>query len=209
MVSMKPQQIIRDTLDTPWKALNEIRRMVWTPVIWSYFAMHGVRWGTGWSIYGLPLIQRFRHSTITIGDHFEMRNWFSANPLGVTHRCVLATWAASATIEIGQNVGMTGATLCAQTHILIGDHVNIGANCTIADTDFHPLSGRDRHMAPSPGAASPISIDGDNFIGMHCLILKGSHIGKGAVIGAGSVVAGEIPPRVVAAGNPARVIQEL
>jgi acetyltransferase-like isoleucine patch superfamily enzyme len=41
------------------------------------------------------------------------------------------------------------------------------------------------------------------------LILKGTRIGRGSVIGAGSVVAGEIPPGVVAAGNPARVLREI
>ncbi len=183
--------------------------MIWTPVIWWYFVTRGVAWGDRWSIYGLPLIQRFRGSTISIGADFEMRNWFGTNPLGVTHPCILATWAASAKIEIGNDVGMTGATICAQTHILIGDHVNIGANCTIADTDFHPLVAWDRRTAPSSGVASPIIIEGDNLIGMQALILKGSRIGKGAVIGAGSVVTGVILPHVVVAGNPARVIREL
>lgn len=204
---MKLEQMIKDSIDTPWKAVNEVRRLIWKPAIWSYFVLHGVKQGSEWSIYGLPLIQRFKGSTISIGNHFEMRNWFNSNPLGVNHRCILATWAADAKIEIGNDVGMTGATICAQSRVVIGDRVNLGASCTIVDTDFHPLHARTR--MPAPGASAPVIIEGDNLIGMHSLILKGSRIGKGAVIGAGSVVAGEIPPNVVAAGNPARVIREL
>lgn len=52
-------------------------------------------------------------------------------------------------------------------------------------------------------------IEDDVFLGTQTLVLKGSHIGRGAVIGAGSVVAGEIPPQVIAAGNPARIVREL
>jgi acetyltransferase-like isoleucine patch superfamily enzyme len=206
---LEPRESLKAAMDTPWKAINEIRRLLWTPFIWSYFALHGVAWGSHWSVYGTPLIQRHRGSQIAIGHDFEMRNWFGANPLGVIHRCILATWSADAKIQIGNGVGMTGATLCAQTRILIGDHVNIGANSTITDTDFHPLAGRGSGPGTSSAVASPVVIEGDNFIGMHVLILKGSHIGKGAVIGAGSVVTGDVPPNVVVAGNPARVIREL
>jgi acetyltransferase-like isoleucine patch superfamily enzyme len=208
-IDREPNEWIRDTLNTPWKAVNEIKRMIWRPFIWYYFALRGVTCGSQWRIYGLPLIQRFRGSTITIGDNFEMRNWFDSNPLGVFHPCILATWSADAEIEIGNVVGMSGTTVCAQTRIYIGDHVNIGANTTIADLDFHPLAGRTNGKTVSLGASSAIIIEGDNFIGMHTIILKGSHIGRGTVIGAGSLIAGEIPPRVVVAGNPARVIREL
>ncbi|PWT93979.1 MAG: acyltransferase [Acidobacteria bacterium] len=204
---MNLEEMIKASPDTPWKAVNEIKRLMWMPVIRSYFVLHGVRWGTGWSIYGLPVIQKFRGSAILIGDDFEMRNWFNSNPLGVNHPCILATWAADAKIEIGKAVGMSGARICAQTRVVIGDHVNLGANCSIMDTDFHSLNGRT--SAPSFGASAEVILEGDNLIGMQTVILKGSRIGKGSIIGAGSVVAGEIPAKVVAAGNPARVIREL
>jgi acetyltransferase-like isoleucine patch superfamily enzyme len=51
---------------------------------------------------------------------------------------------------------------------------------------------------------------GDNvFIGAGCLILKGVTIGEGCTVGAGSVVTGDLAPKSVCAGNPARVIREL
>ncbi len=194
---------------TPWKAANEIRRLLEGPFIRAYFAAHGIAWGSGWRIYGHPIIQRHRGSRIIIGDGFEVRNWVASSPLGVAHPCILTTWSAGAVIAIGQGVGITGGAICANESIRIGDRVRIGTNCTIVDTDFHPLEASAGRPRPAAGLSSPVTIEDEAFIGMQVLILKGSRIGSGAVIGAGSVVAGEIPPRVIAAGNPARVIREL
>ena len=102
---------------TPWKAINELRRYAELPLIRAYFALHGVAWGQGWMIYGRPLIQRHAGSTITIGRGLNLRNWFGSNPLGVNHRSILATWAADAAISLGDDVGMTGATIVAQTAV--------------------------------------------------------------------------------------------
>nr|WP_272505012.1 DapH/DapD/GlmU-related protein [Salinibacter ruber] len=59
------------------------------------------------------------------------------------------------------------------------------------------------------GAAAPIVIENDVFVGMEALILKGVTIGEGAVVGAGSVVTQDVPRRAVVAGNPATVVREL
>lgn len=52
-------------------------------------------------------------------------------------------------------------------------------------------------------------IGDDVFIGMNSLILKGVTIGDGSVIGAQSVVTGDVPPRAVVAGNPAKIVRML
>lgn len=201
--------MIEAGVNAPWKVLNHLLRVLAFPGIRLYFAFHGVAWGKGWEIFGLPLVQRYRGSRIAIGDYLQMRNWFTTNPLGVNHRSVLATWAYDAEIEVGHYARLTGTTLCAQTGVYIGDRVRIGANSKVVDTDFHPLDVVERRRDPKAGKSSPIVIEDDVFIGMSALILKGSHIGTGSVIGAGSVVAGEIPAGVVIAGNPARIVREL
>jgi acetyltransferase-like isoleucine patch superfamily enzyme len=183
-----------------------MRRLVAWPWTRVYFAVHGVRWRRGWRIYGTPLIQRHSRSTIAAGEDLELRSWFSSNPLGIPHRCVLATWDADAVIEIGDGVGMSGVTVCAETRIVIGDRVLVGAGTTIVDTDFHPVDAARRRQTPGSGTSRPVEIGNDCFIGMRAIILKGSVIGDGAVIGAGSVVSGEVPTGAVVAGNPARVI---
>lgn len=201
--------MIEQTRQTPWKALNELRRYATLPYIRLYFALHGVGWGQNWMIYGTPLIQRHSGSSIQIGRHLNMRNWFGSNPLGVNHRSILATWSSTASISIGDDVGMTGATLVAQTGITIGNRVFIGANSSIVDTDFHPLAADQRNQDPTAGISRPITIADDVFIGMNVLILKGSSIGQGSIIGAGSVVSGEVPEGVVVAGNPAQIVRSL
>jgi acetyltransferase-like isoleucine patch superfamily enzyme len=97
----------------------------------------------------------------------------------------------------------------AEDRIVIGDRVTVGANSSIVDTDFHPIDAQQRQADPNAGKTAPIVIEDDVFIGMECLILKGAHIGAGSVIGARSVVTGHIPPGVIAAGSPARVIRRL
>lgn len=197
---------IRAARAAPWKAVTELRRLAALPLIRAYFAVAGVRWGPGWLLYGRPLIQRHAGSRIQIGRGFVMRNWFGSNPLGVDHRGVLCTWRADAYITIGDDVGMTGTVIVAESGVRIGDRVLIGANSTIIDTDFHPLSPAARAIDITAGATRPITIENDVFIGMGALILKGSHIGQGAVIGAGSVVAGHVPEGTIYAGNPARMV---
>jgi virginiamycin A acetyltransferase len=52
-----------------------------------------------------------------------------------------------------------------------------------------------------------IEIGNDVWISTHCVVLSGTKIGDGAIIGANSVVSGEIPPYAIAAGNPAKVLK--
>ena len=56
---------------------------------------------------------------------------------------------------------------------------------------------------------APVVIGDDVFVGAKCIILKGVTIGKGAIIGAGSVVTKNIPARQIWAGNPAKFIREI
>lgn len=57
--------------------------------------------------------------------------------------------------------------------------------------------------------AKPIVIGNDVWLAANVTVCGGVTIGDGAVIGAGSVVLRDIPPRVLAAGNPCKVIREI
>jgi acetyltransferase-like isoleucine patch superfamily enzyme len=144
-----------------------------------------------------------------IGPGLHLRSFTRANPLGINHRVILATIARGAALDIGENFGMSGGSICVAKNVTIGDNVVVGANSIITDTDFHPLSVRQRQLAPSDAVTSPVIIEDDVFIGMNCLILKGVKIGRSSVIGAGSVVTASVPDGVIAAGNPARVLRKL
>jgi len=104
---------------------------------------------------------------------------------------------------IGNNVFINfGTTVNAKKKVRIADNVKIGPYCMIHDTDFH-IQGKD-FVNPE---GVPISIEEDAWLGSRVIVLKGSKIGKGAIIAAGSVVSGIIPPYAVAAGMPAKIIR--
>jgi acetyltransferase-like isoleucine patch superfamily enzyme len=199
--------MVGQALDMPWAATNELRRLAALPYMRLMFGLHGLAWGRGWRILGMPIIQRFRGSRIVLGDGLELRSWRSTNPLAPSHAVVLATRSAGALIELGRDVAMTGATLVAAERITIGDRVLIGANATIVDTDFHPLDPVARRRDILAGARAAVVIEDDVFVGMHSLILKGVRLGAGSVIGAGSVVTRDVPAGALVAGNPARIVR--
>src|SRR5258708_15997554 len=97
---------------TPWKALNEIRRLWLLPWARLYFAAVGVAWGIDWKIYGLPIIQKYRPSTLVIGAGAEVRSTARSNPLVPTHPVILSTRLANAPLVIGTHFGMTVGTVC-------------------------------------------------------------------------------------------------
>ena len=200
---------LKQVSDTPWKVWNALERWLAYPRARLVFAMNGIPWGRGWRLYGVPIVQKHRHSVIRLGPGLSLRSATCSNPLGANHPVILCTWQAGAVLEIRANFGMTGGTLCAAERIEIGDNVTVGANTTIIDTDFHPLEAQVRRLRPQDARTAPILIDDNVFIGMSCLILKGVTLGKDSVVGAGSVVTTSVPQGVVVAGNPARIIREL
>ena len=200
---------LRAARATPWKAVNEMTRLLMLPRARLLFWLAGVSWGEDWKLYGLPIIQRHRSSTIAIGDRLNLRSHVRSNPLGPSHAVFLSTRRPDALLAIGDDFGMTGGSIVCEERVTVGDRVTVGANTVIADTDFHPLDPETRVERPLDGATAPVVIDDDVFIGMSTLVLKGVTLGAGSVIGAGSVVARDIPAGVIAAGNPAQVIREL
>lgn len=113
-----------------------------------------------------------------------------------------------ATLTIGDNVKISNSAIYCAEKIEIGDNVMIGGSCRIWDTDFHPLDVHERNQHANEGyKTKPIKIGSNVFVGGFSIILKGTTIGDGVIIGAGSVVSGKIPPDEIWAGNPARFIK--
>lgn len=90
--------------------------------------------------------------------------------------------------------------------VRIGDRVMIAPNVGLY-TAGHPLHPDSRNSGYEYG--QPITLEDDVWLGGGVSVLPGVRIGRGAVIGAGSVVTGDIPPMVLAAGNPCRVIRPI
>lgn len=122
-------------------------------------------------------------------------------------------------IRIGDYCYLTDVVLLAEAELDIGDHVAVGWNTTIADSDFHPVDPSLRiedAIACSPlsgGRSRPelasraVRIQSDVFIGPGVAVLKGVTIGTGAFIEPGSVVTTDVLAGARMLGNPARPLE--
>jgi acetyltransferase-like isoleucine patch superfamily enzyme len=114
----------------------------------------------------------------------------------------------TAVIEIDDETVLNNrATLISEgAGIRIGKRCLIGFELQVLDTNAHELDIGRRHMADQKPEA--VEIGDDVFIGSRVTILKGSRIGNGCVIAAGSVVTPRFvaPPMSIIAGNPSRVV---
>mgnify|MGYP005889735365 CR=1 FL=1 len=130
-------------------------------------------------------------------------------------------------VEVGQNVQFTytetPVSEMRQEYSFLKDDVVIGRECIVdfsggivmgersvlsehcyIETHDH---GLDPHASPS---AAALTIGRDVWIGTRAIVLPQVHsIGDGSIIGAGAVVTRDVPPGVIVAGNPARVVKEL
>jgi maltose O-acetyltransferase len=96
--------------------------------------------------------------------------------------------------------------LADRGNITIGDRVSIAPRVTLV-TSSHPNNSRIRGFAPT--SEGPIVIEEDAWLGAGCVVLPGVRIGRGAVVGANSVVHQDVPSLHVVAGQPARTVREL
>lgn len=96
--------------------------------------------------------------------------------------------------------------LSDRDNLVIGDRVSIAPRVTIV-TSSHPNNSRIRNFAPT--AAGPVIIEDDAWIGAGAVILPGVRIGKGAVVGALSVVAADVVALDVVVGQAAKPVRRL
>lgn len=124
--------------------------------------------------------------------------------------CVLPRFQCSygAQISIGANSFVNNdALFMDDAAITIGEDVRIGPRAQLL-TALHPLEDHERRRAGWERPA-PITIGDNAWLGGGVIVCPGVSIGADAVVGAGSVVVRDVPGRVFAAGNPARVIRQL
>lgn len=110
-------------------------------------------------------------------------------------------------ISIGENFFANFNTVFIDcSRIVIGNNVMFGPNCCI-DGASHPTDSIRRNAGFE--YAYPITIEDDVWLGSGVHIMPGVTIGRGCVIGAGSIVTKDIPPYSLAVGNPCHVIREI
>jgi acetyltransferase-like isoleucine patch superfamily enzyme len=161
------------------------------------------------TFYGKPIISMHLNSKIIIGNNVVLCSNAKDTALGTNHPIILRTLKEDAILSIGDDTGISGATICSASSIKIGKGCLLGANVSIIDTDFHPIKSLNRRYDTKNILSLPIDIDDNVFIGYNSIVLKGVSIGKNSVIGANSIVVNNIPANCIAVGNPAKVIKGL
>jgi acetyltransferase-like isoleucine patch superfamily enzyme len=123
---------------------------------------------------------------------------------GSSVRVDLVAWKRGS-ISIGSGTFINyGTNVSAAASVSIGRDCRIGQYTLIMDTDYHTPGALDDR-----GPACPIVIEDGVWLGARVIVLKGVRIGAGSVVGANSLVTGDIPPGVIAAGSPATVIRRI
>lgn len=173
--------------------------------------MHGVVIGKGCKFYGLPIISRAQNSNIVIGDRVVLCSDSRYTALGVNHPVILRTLREGAELNIGDDSGLSGSSICAAVNITIGKKALIGANVLLFDTDFHAKSPVNRRYCKEMEkiAAKPLVVEDNVFIGANSIITKGVNIGCNSIVGAGSVVVKAVAESKIVAGNPAKEIGDV
>lgn len=138
-----------------------------------------------------------RGTVISIGAHSVIDSFVRIKPAG-----------GNGNLVIGDHVVInSGCVLYTGQGISIGNHVAIAANCTLAPVN-HAYQDRSRLIREQgflPGRGG-IQIEDDVWIGANCVLLDGAVLRRGCVVGAGSLVRGELAPYTVYGGQPLRVL---
>jgi len=168
--------------------------------------------------FGANVVLRHPHK-IMIGDNVV-----------VDDGCVLdAKGTSNSGITIGEGVFIGRNTIlsCKNGDIVVDDHANIGFNCEIFSGSTvrlgkhvlvaaytylvggdHEYQRTDTPVLYQGRVSRGIEVDDNVWLGAHVVIADGVRVGRDAIIGAGAVVTGEIPPFHIAAGVPAKVIRD-
>ena len=174
-----------------WSARGKLKLLApWLSA--RIYLRSATRIGARVRLRGRPWI--VNRGTMTIGDRVQL--------VSTVAKLELVTLPGGH-LDIGNRVYINyGTSIVASNHVKISDGCLIGAHVTVMDTDFHRVEDK---MPDRTGI--PIVLEERVWLANRSIVLKGITIGHDSVVAAGSVVVEDVPPRVVVAGVPARVIR--
>lgn len=157
----------------------------------------------------IPLIETHRDAKIVLGNNVVINSNNKGYHVNMFTRCKLMADRPEAYIEIGDRTRIHGSCIHAYSKISIGKDCLVAANCQIIDANGHTPSFDDlsKRMLVSEQARE-IKIEDHVWLATGVVVLPGVTIGRGSIITANSVVNRDIPPMVVAGGNPIKIIRD-
>jgi acetyltransferase-like isoleucine patch superfamily enzyme len=159
-------------------------------------------------VFGAPIVQISQGAGVVIGRDVVLDSDNRDYHANLFAPVKLLADAPGARIEIGDESRIHGSCIHARQEIRIGKRCLIAANCQILDSHGHDMSFPDVDQRPhSRGRSMSVHIGDSVWLGLGCIVLPGVTIGRGTVVGAGSIVTGDLPEMCFAAGIPARVLR--
>jgi maltose O-acetyltransferase len=164
----------------------------------------GARWclrraesvGPRCRVWGRPVVTAA--GALVVGERLQLMSTVWTSELWVGPR---------GRLEIGDRVFINyGTSIGATESITIGSHCNLGTQVQLMDNDWHRLEPERRDERPP---SRPIVLEDNVWLGARVIVLGGVTIGRGSVVGAGSIVVDDIAERTLAVGSPARAVRSL
>ena len=170
---------------------------------------------------------------VLIGDYAEIGPWLARKRKRISkvHAEITARYSAlpmldlrrvQARVEPGAII-RDGARIGRDSVIMMGAVINIGAEVgwgTMIDMNVvlgaRAIVGKNCHIGAGtvlagvlePPGRVPVVVEDNVLIGANAVVLEGVRVGRGSVVGAGAIVVSDVPPGVVVAGSPARIIKD-
>lgn len=182
------------------RALGEVQKLL----------LRRVRFGKGVRFIGVANIGTVSGATITIADNVTINSSNHGYHANMATGVKLLVDRPGATISIGANSRLNGACIHAWREVSIGENCLLASGVQIMDANGHAVAPEQPALRLSAAdTPRPVRIGNSVWLGMNVIVLPGSTIGDGSVIGANSVVSGVIPPGVVAVGQPAKPVKTI
>lgn len=158
----------------------------------------------------LPLIYIDKNAQLILGNNVVINSDNSRYHLNMHSSSKIILDKPGGVIKIGDNTRIHGTCIHAYQSVSIGKNCLIAANTQIIDGNGHELSFPDvENRIKTVDQPKPVVIEDNVWIGANVIVLPGVTIGTGSVIAAGSIVSKNIPPMVIAGGNPAKIIKDM
>jgi acetyltransferase-like isoleucine patch superfamily enzyme len=181
-------------------AVANLSRILWTTPLFKTRVKGSAK---GLYLYsGIPLL--LGSLDIELGDNVRLS--------GITTLSGRVSARQTPFLKIGNGSGIGWqTTIAVGTRIIIGDHVRIAGKAFLAGYPGHPLDpeARAKDLPEADWQCGDIIIEDNVWLATGVTVMAGVTIGKGSVVAAGSVVTKDVPPGVLAAGMPAKIIRSL
>lgn len=205
--SMSRRQLLMWGVLHPVQAAERATRKILYPALLR--TKKGLIIGSGADIKGLPHIEIHDGATIVVGCNVTLNSWNANYHVNMHSGVKLLASMSGASIEIGDDSRIHGACIHATRSVRIGKKCLIAANTQIFDANGHDScfpAVEDRILTRDEGR--PIEIEDNVWVGISSIVLPGVKIGTGSIVAAASVVTRDVPPFVIVAGNPARIVKD-